>query len=160
MNKDAKFEDGYDEPLNIGAINDDDVQVISSLIQDSVFGFNDMKWLAKERQFVMLLNRFRWEIGDGAQQGAERVQSVLVIKNVVKAASMGIDRNEVDMIFSLMALKHENGNDGKNVLLTLSGDGAIRLEVNDLEVVLRDITRPYKAPSGKTPDHGHLNGDE
>ncbi|MEL6416944.1 MAG: DUF2948 family protein, partial [Pseudomonadota bacterium] len=40
------------------------------------------------------------------------------------------------------------------VLLTLAGDGAIRLEVEALEVTLKDVTRPYRAPSGKAPDHG------
>ena len=160
MKRDAKFEDGYDEPLNLGAISDDDVQVISSLVQDSVFGFDDMKWHAKERRFVMLLNRFRWEVGDDARRGTERVRSILIIKNVVKVASMGIDRNEAGIIFSLMTIEHENGNDGQNVLLTLSGDGAIRLQVSDLEVMLRDVTRPYRAPSGKVPDHGLRNGDK
>jgi hypothetical protein len=35
----------------------------------------------------------------------------------------------------------------------LAGDGAIRLEVEALEVILRDVTRPYRAPSGKVPRH-------
>jgi hypothetical protein len=39
-------------------------------------------------------------------------------------------------------------------MLTLAGDGAIRLEVEALEVALKDVTRPYRAPSGKAPSHG------
>ncbi|KKM80919.1 hypothetical protein LCGC14_1335040 [marine sediment metagenome] len=39
------------------------------------------------------------------------------------------------------------------VILTLAGDGAIALDVEALEVTLRDVTRPYIAPSGKAPQH-------
>ena len=38
-------------------------------------------------------------------------------------------------------------------MLTLAGDGAIALEVEALEVTLQDVTRPYRAPSGKAPAH-------
>ena len=49
----------------------------------------------------------------------------------------------------------EPGEDGTGrVVLTLAGDGAIRLSVEALELHLRDVTRPYSAPSGKAPDHG------
>ena len=39
------------------------------------------------------------------------------------------------------------------MLLTLAGDGALRLEVEAIEVTLKDVTRPYRAPSGKVPHH-------
>ena len=49
----------------------------------------------------------------------------------------------------------EAGEDGAGrVVLTLSGDGAISVEVEALEAVLRDVTRPYIAPSHKAPHHG------
>jgi hypothetical protein len=35
----------------------------------------------------------------------------------------------------------------------LAGDGAIALAVETLDVALRDVTRPYLAPSGKVPAH-------
>jgi hypothetical protein len=39
------------------------------------------------------------------------------------------------------------------VVLTLAGDGAIGVDVEALDVILRDVTRPYVAPSGKVPAH-------
>ncbi len=33
------------------------------------------------------------------------------------------------------------------MVLTLAGDGAIALEVEALDVTLKDVTRPYIAPS-------------
>ena len=38
--------------------------------------------------------------------------------------------------------------------VALAGDGAIALEVEALDVRLDDVTRPYRAPSGKVPNHG------
>jgi hypothetical protein len=53
-----------------------------------------------------------------------------------------------------MSVQFEPGEDGAgHVLLTLAADGAIRLEVEALEIGLRDVTRPYRAPSGKAPKH-------
>jgi len=39
------------------------------------------------------------------------------------------------------------------VELTLAGDGVIAVDVEALELLLRDVTRPYVAPSGKVPGH-------
>jgi hypothetical protein len=35
----------------------------------------------------------------------------------------------------------------------LAGDGAIALDVEALDIRLDDVTRPYRAPSGKVPHH-------
>lgn len=155
MTDDAKFEDGREAPLNLGALDAGDLEVISSLAQDAVFPISEMTWRAGERRFALLLNRFRWEDDGRDRHGPERVRSLLVVDNVLRVASQGIDRRDKDMILSLLAIAFEPGQDGAgHVLLTLAGDGAIRLEVEALEVTLKDVTRPYGAPSGKAPDHG------
>ncbi|WP_371226054.1 DUF2948 family protein [Roseovarius sp. 2305UL8-3] len=154
MSRDATFEDGREAPLNLGAMDGEDLKVISSLGQDAVFPITEMTWRAVDHRFALLLNRFRWEDEGQARHGPERVRSVLAIDNVLKVASQGIDRSDPDMILSLLSVTFEPGDDGAgHVLLTLAGDGAIRLEVEALEVTLRDVTRPYRAASGKTPDH-------
>ncbi|UWQ53486.1 DUF2948 family protein [Leisingera caerulea] len=154
---DASFEDGREVPLNLGALEEEDLKVISSLVQDAVFPATEMSWRASERRFALLLNRFRWEDRDAAERRGrayERVQSLLVVDNVLRVASQGVDRKDKDLVLSLLAVSFEPGEDGTgHVLLTLAGDGAIRLSVEALEVSLRDVTRPYRAPSGKAPDH-------
>lgn len=155
---DASFEDGREVPLNLGALEEEDLKVISSLVQDAVFPATEMSWRASERRFALLLNRFRWEDREAAERRGrdyERVQSLLVVDNVLRVASQGVDRKDKDLVLSLLAVDFEPGEDGTgHVLLTLAGDGAIRLAVEALEVSLRDVTRPYRAPSGKAPDHG------
>ena len=151
---DARFEDGREAPLNLGALDDEDLRVISSLAQDAVFPITEMTWRAAQRRFALLINRFRWEDGARARHGAERVQALLVVDNVLGVASQGIVRDDPDLILSVLAITFEPGADGSgHVLLTLAGDGAIRLHVEALEVSLKDVTRPYLAPSKKTPEH-------
>ncbi|MCQ0093990.1 DUF2948 family protein [Roseovarius sp. M141] len=154
MNDDARFEDAREAALNLGALDSEDLQVISGLAQDAVFPITEMKWQRGARRFALLLNRFRWEDDSGARHVPERVQSLLVIEGVLRVASQGIDRSDADLILSLLSVTFEPGQDGAgHVLLTLAGDGAIRLEVEALDVTLKDVTRPYVAPSGKAPHH-------
>jgi hypothetical protein len=158
MNEDAKFEDGVEKPLRLQALDAKDLQVISALVQDAVFPITELKWLQKERRFAALLNRFRWEDLAAAKQRnrpVERVQSVLSISDVLKVSSQGIDRADKDLILSVLTIGFEPGADGTGrIELTLAGDGAVSLEVEAIDVVLQDVTRPYLAPSRKVPDHG------
>jgi len=154
---DARFEDGRERPLNLGAYEAEDLEVISSLVQDAVFPVTEMSWRASARRFAILLNRFRWEDRVAAERRGrayERVQSVLLAENVLNVASQGIDRTDKDMILSVLSVTFEPGEDSAgHLLLTLAGDGAIRLSVEALEVTLKDVTRPYRAPSKHMPQH-------
>ena len=151
---DARFEDGREKPLNLGAQDADELQVLSALIQDAIFPITEMTWQAKQRRFGLLLNRFRWEEGARGQTAPERVQSILVVDNVMSVASQGVDRAEADMILSVLSATFEAGDDGAgDILFTLAGDGAIRLSVEAIELTLKDVTRPYVAPSKKAPSH-------
>ncbi|MRU15047.1 DUF2948 family protein [Roseovarius sp. A21] len=132
----------------------EDLQVVSSLAQDAIFPITEMTWRAAERRFAILINRFRWEDQGRDRHAPERVQSLLVIDNVLRVASQGIDRNDRDTVLSLLSVTFEPGEEGSgHLILTLAGDGAIRLEIEALDVTLKDVTRPYRAPSGKVPDH-------
>ena len=157
MNQDAGFNDALDRPLNLGAQDAEDLQVISSLTQDAVLTVDDLKWNRVERQLVFLLKRFRWEDVELAkQQGRdpERVQSLLVIQNATGLASQGIDRKQADIVLSLMSVEFSGAEDGVgDLILTFSGDGALKVQIDGLDVALRDVTRPYVAPSKQFPNH-------
>lgn len=150
---DARFEDARGAPLRLKALDADDLQVVSSLVQDAVLPITEMRWDRSRRRFGMLLNRLRRE--DEAPTSVERVQSVLVIEDVMGVRSEGIDRADRGTILQVLSVTVEPAEAGGGlVLVTLAGDGAIALDVEALEVTLRDVTRPYHAPSGKVPDHG------
>lgn len=157
MSNDATFDEGREAPLNLGAADGDDLSVISSLTQDAVFPVTEMKWRASDRRFALLLNRFRWEDEEAARKRGrafERVRSLLVVDNVLGVASQGLDRDDGDTVCSLLSVTFAPDKDcAGQLLLTLAGDGAIRLNVEALEVSLRDVTRPYQAPSRNMPEH-------
>lgn len=151
---DARFEDGREAPLNLGALDADDLNVLSSLAQDAVFPASEMRWDRKARRFALLLNRMRWEDAGKTRHAPERVQSVLNFDTVTAIASQGVPKGDADTILSLLNITFEQTDaPSGHIHLTLAGDGAIRLSVEAIDVTLKDVTKPYKAPSGKTPNH-------
>jgi dipeptidyl aminopeptidase/acylaminoacyl peptidase len=154
---DATFEDGVEQPLRLKALDVEDLAVVSGLVQDAVFPGSEIKWDRTARRFALLLNRFRWEDADKAEtrkRDYERVQSVLVIEDALRVQSQGVDPRDSDMVLSVLAIAFVEGTDGGGFVdLTLAGNGVIRVEVEALEVVLKDVTRPYVAPSKAKPTH-------
>ena len=157
MTEDARFADGRESPLRLKALDADDLPVIGALCQDAVFPASEMHWDRKARRFAILINRFRWEDAEHAKSRArpyERVRSVLSIEDVMRVQSQGVDKADPDMVYALLSISFVPADDGVGrVELTLAGDGVIGIEVEALEIILRDVTRPYTAPSGKAPDH-------
>lgn len=154
MTDDARFEEGREAPLNLGALDPEDLRVLSALVQDGVFPASEMRWQPKAKRFAVLLNRFRWEDAGRDRHGAERVQSLLAFENVLKVASQGVPRGDGDTILSVLSVHWtEDEAPSGHIDLVLAGDGVIRLHVEALEVVLKDVTRPYRAPSGRAPAH-------
>lgn len=148
---DARFEDGEDRPLFLGAEDADDLRVISALAQDAVLPITEMRYRPARRQFLLLINRFRWE--DGART-AERVRALLVFEGVMTVRTQGIDRSDRDTVLSILSLDWAAGPDGSGTLnIILAGDGAVALEMEAVDATLRDVTRPYLAASGRAPRH-------
>tara|TARA_B100000963_G_C22301230_1_gene525786 strand:+ start:105 stop:590 length:486 start_codon:yes stop_codon:yes gene_type:complete len=157
MSEDACFEDGDDKALNIGAFDKRDLEVVSSLIQDSIFPTSEIKWLSKVDKLALLINRFRWEDKNLAQLRnikAERVQSLLMISHVKSVSSSGFSPKQKDKILSILSASFDGEDGGSgSISIVLSGNGGIRVEVDALEIHLRDVTMPYIAPSGTAPEH-------
>ncbi len=151
---DARFEDGREAPLNLGAVDAEDLKVMASLTQDAVFPATEMRWDRAAQRFALLLNRFRWEEGTARAMSPERVQSVLAFDTVTAVASSGIDRGDKDTILSVLTIEFVVADaPSGHIVITLAGDGAIRLEVEAIEATLKDVTKPYLAPSKTTPSH-------
>lgn len=157
MTRDATFEEGSEQPLRLMAVDPDDLSVISALVQDAVLPATEMGWRPSDRRFAMLINRFRWEDRDHAtqqQRGYERVQSLLVFDSVSRVAYSGIDPKDKDQILSVLSLEFEQADAPSGVVtVNLAGDGALALTVECVEVLIKDVTRPYLAPSGSEPRH-------
>ena len=150
MTDDARFADGARTPLRLWATDADDLQVVSALCQDAVLPASEMRWIASERRFAMLLNRFRWE----DRRSTERVRTVLVASDVVRVAGQGVGPGDPDTVLSLLALTWEPADaPAGRLVLSFAGDGAVAIEAECLDVRLTDVTHPYAAPSGRRPTH-------
>ncbi len=157
MTKDARFEDGAEAALALRAETPDDLTVLSALVQDAVLPITEIRWDRRARRLSLLINRFRWEDRAAAERGRrgyERVQSLLSVSDVTGVASQGIDRTDRETVLSILSLAWEplSGGAGR-IVVTLAGDGALAATVECLGVDLRDVTRPYLAPSRRAPGH-------
>ena len=155
MSEDARFEDGEDKALNIGAFDKRDLEVVSSLVQDSILPTSEIKWLSNADKLAILINRFRWEDTKLSQgKNLERVRSLLMINHVKNISSSGFSPKQKDRILSILSISFDGVEGGSgSVLIVVSGNGGIRVEVDALEINLRDVTMPYIAPSGLVPEH-------
>lgn len=154
---DARFEDGDDAPLRLIAQGAADLPVLAALVQDAVLPVTEMTFARRRQRFALLLNRFRWEDKPAAEREGrpyERVRSLLVFDNVLGVRLQGIDREDRTVILSLLSVDFRAGAEGTGTVdLVFAGDGTIALEVEALEASLTDVSRPYRANSGRAPGH-------
>ncbi|MGF1606971.1 MAG: DUF2948 family protein [Rhodothalassiaceae bacterium] len=141
------------KPLRLLARTAEDVPVLSAMLQDAAVRVGDIAYLPAERRFAAALNRYRWEARRRAVNPAgERVRAGLHIDYVLAAKTMGIPFDDPDIVLNLLAIAVQPDEDEAATLtLTFSGGAAVRLDVECIEAVLEDLTKPWRAR--KTPSH-------
>ena len=138
--------------LKLMALDKQDLQVISSCCQDAVLKVGDLEYLAKQKQFTLALNRFAWEV-DGKSKTSERRKSVLHFAQVKGVKISGIDRNDKEMVLSLLAVLFEAGDEPSGEIeLVFAGDGAIKLNVECIEAQLSDMPAAWEAKGRPSHD--------
>jgi hypothetical protein len=148
----ASFEDVSFKPLRLVAFTVDDLEVISTMTQDAVFPSSEMILNSEKRRFAILLNRYLWE--KNKSKNAERAQAVLAFEDVKNVQTQNINKSDNNLALCLLNISFKAEEDGMGTIqIILSGGGKIRLQVEALEVSLRDVTQPYLAPSRLIPHH-------
>jgi hypothetical protein len=143
-------------PLKLIALDREGLGVISAHAQDSCVLREGMAWLPKQRRFVLSAMRYDWA---GAKSGpAERVGSVLRFDRVLKVAQLGLDANPEGFTRNLLAVSFEKTDSPSGMIMLAFADGAIvRLEVECVEVELRDIGP--RVPAEEWPGHALTRAD-
>ena len=137
--------------LKLMALDDEDLAVISSCCQDAVLSVGELDYVPEERRFILALSRYAWEEDGESGSRGERHKSVLQFAKVNRVQVQGIDRSASHMILSLLAILFDPGEaPGGVVELVFAGDGAIRLEVECIEVQLSDMQAAWEASSRPT----------
>jgi len=137
----------------------DDVEVISSLLQDAVFRVDDMGFQKSIRRFALVANRFCWEAEvlrkkkPKDKDAYQRVRAGLRFEGVLDAKFRNVPFRQKNHVMSLLAIAVKKEKDDFIITLTFSGNAVIRLRAELLEAYLEDITGPWDAKSKPThPD--------
>ena len=138
--------------LKLLALDEEDLQVVSSHLQDAVVRVGDMMYLPSQKRFVAIVNRFAWESAASDAKDYERRRTGLRFDRVLSAKHRELRPEKPDRVLSLLAIQFEAGDapSGK-VTLTFSGGVTIQLEVECIEAELRDLG-PTWATRNK-PEH-------
>jgi len=134
--------------LKLVALDTEDLEIISAHVQDAVTKVGDLSYTAKEKRFLVPLNRFVWENGTRIfRQRNERRQSVLHFDGVTAVKTAGISREKGEDVLSLLAVRFEPGADAPAgvIELTFSGEAAIRLHVDYIEARIADLGGAWEA---------------
>lgn len=137
--------------LKLPAADAEDLQMLSTRLQDAVGKLKDFVWLPKQRRFAALFNRFRWEDARGP---GTRVRAALRFDGVSKVQSSNIKRGAPEAVVSLLAITFtpkREGDPAGVVELVLAGGGVIRLDVECIDAELADLTGPWAAQA--RPNH-------
>lgn len=128
--------------LNLMALDEEDLQILSAHLQDAVLRVADMTWLAADKRFALVANRFNWERAESgaAAHGFERRRTGLHFDRVFAVTSRGIDRKKGDQVLELLAIRFIGKNaPAGEIELDFAGGATIRLQVECIEAALSDL---------------------
>ncbi len=138
------------KPLKLIALDEEDLSVISSLLQDAVVRVSDMAYLPSQQRFAAIVNRFDWEkaVKTDGEEGYARRRAALRFDRVRGAKLKHLKPRSGTRVLSLLAITFEATEPPSGYLtLTFSGDASIRLDVECLETELRDLGPSWRARS-------------
>lgn len=142
------------DDLKLIALDAEDLAVISAHVQDAVVRAADLSWRASERRFALALRRFDWEAP--AREPRRRLAG-LHFERVTAVAFRGVNPRQRGAVMNLLAVTFEVSDPPSGaVTLVFSGGGAVRLEVECIEVQLKDLGPAWEA--SRRPFHQSESG--
>jgi hypothetical protein len=141
-------------PLKLIALDEEDLAVVSSHLQDAVVRVGDMAYLPSQKRFAAVLNRFDWvkTQASGGKKDYRRRRAALRFDRVFGAKMKNVKPGGSERILSLLAVHFEPAEaPGGFVTLTFSGDASVRLQVECIEAELRDLGPEWRTRS--KPEH-------
>jgi hypothetical protein len=133
--------------MKLKAIDAQDLTVLATYLQDALVLIDDIAYLPEEGEFVLVANRFQWEMDRPDVKEHARTTTGVTFGKVTGVKRRGLDRRDGDGMLSLLTITAEPG----VIQLTFSGEAAIRLEVSEILCHLQDVGEPW--PTRWRPDH-------
>jgi len=143
------------EPVKFVALDQDDLEVVSTHLQDAIVKVCDVIWRPQEKRVVIGLSRFDWLAAEGTRPELRRCRSALRFERVNACKCRNVNPAGGDAALNLLAVEFSEHNPpGGSVTLTFSGGGALRLDVECLEVELADLGPSW--PADARPNHTEI----
>ena len=127
--------------LRLKAEDDEDLAIISAVLQDAMVLVGDMVYEAENKRFVLVANRFRRE------NEAERTMTGLRIDGVTAVKRRDFDPRDSERLLVLLAVRSVPG----AIYLDFAGGASIRLESGGILCHLDDFGEPW--PTRFRPRH-------
>lgn len=127
--------------LKLAAFDAEDLAVISAAMQDAIVKTGEMTFLAGEKRFALVCNRFAWEVNAArAKPPYERRRTGFQITRALRAELAGLDLSRPDDVLELLSISFEMNDDPAGiVLLAFSGGASVRIHVECLELAMSDL---------------------
>lgn len=144
--------------LKLTVLDAQDLEVISTHLQDAIVRVGDMTYLQNEKRFVLVANRFDWETADKTKNKTLRRCFSGVHFEAVKAVrTKNISNTQEDVILELLSIDFTTGvKPSGKICLKFAAGGEIELDVEYIEALMKDLGGAWEAQS--RPDHGDENG--
>ena len=128
------------EPLKFVALDPDDLEVVSTHLQDAEVKVADVHWRLQEKRLVIGLDRFDWQAWNASNPEMCRRRAALRFDRVQSCKCKQVQPCDKDIVLNLLAVEFEPSDTPAGVVtLVFSGGKALRLEVECLEVELVDL---------------------
>jgi hypothetical protein len=140
------------EPVKFVALDPDDLEVVSTHLQDALVKVSDVIWRPQEKRLVVGLSRFDWVAAECGSPELRRCQAALRFDRVSGCKCRNVDPAGKDAVLNLLAVEFAQSDPPSGVVkLIFSGGGMLRLEVECLECELADLGPSW--PAGRRPSH-------
>ena len=139
-------------PLKLIALDQDDIAIVSTHLQDAVVKVSDIVWLPAEKRLVLGVNRFDWEACGCDDPCYKRRRTALRFERVMALRCRNVDPKAKAAVLNLLAVEYsETDAPAGTITLIFSGGAALRLEVECLECELADLGPTWTAAA--RPEH-------
>src|SRR5258707_15781015 len=122
------------EPVKFIALDPEDLEVVSTHLQDAQVKVADVIWRPRENRLVIALSRFDWLSAEGTKPELRRCRSALRFERVNCCKCRNVDPTGKAALLNLLAVEFAETDPPAAVSsLIFSGRGTLRLQVECLE---------------------------
>jgi hypothetical protein len=146
--------------LKFIALDGEDLEVVSTHLQDAVVRSSEVLWRPEEHRLVVALNRFDWEAATNRSPEYRRRRAALRFERVQSCKCKGLKPPAgEDAVLNLLSVEFTQTDEPAGVVtLHFSGGGALRLEVECLEAELADLGPTWTTAACPAHADGELTG--